>query len=412
MSGVWTRAIKSVDLSGHTDAPHPQYPSPGFVPAPLRRTIGFSPAMLYAALAKTTALSSVDAALMAALIRSDQAFIEAITDEAGSDFLFTSAASHLGADVRKALAGRIGAALCHLYMDGLGYAWVDYAGAHMRHRGPLGDFLYDGAGLGSPGLALAEAKGSLRAAASAAQVETVADRAYARQVSPHLGAVTAAGRIEYGCAIATAILPAEAWTPGSPSCFLHVTQTAPWQAAGGPGAPRPDRDAEAGDEAVGDETMVSCLLALRDYRALFRLIGAPFIADLLDRLIDERPLTSAFVQRFGRLEPGPVGRADWIVGDPGDHPAQAAYDRANRLANGTRFALHRRSFEAIVAVIRRCAENRALLSEPIRLPNLARRDQPRERAETGRRALLGDGLAVVESWGWHYSEEDDFRWPG
>lgn len=408
MGTPWTHSAKSVDLSGHTDQAHSLFPTPGFVPAPLRGTISFSPSMLYAALAKTTALGSAGTALMGALTHSDQALIEAIVDENGGDFLFTQDIAHLGADLRKALAGRIGAALCHLYMDQLGYAWVDYANGYIPTRAPLGDFLYDGAGLGSPGLALSEAKGSLRATASASQVKAIADAAYQRQVSPHLGAVTSAGRIEYGCAVATAILPAQAWLPGAPSCFLHVTQTAPALAP-----PTAGTAPLAGEEESIDRVPVSCLIALRNYRAVFRLIAAPFMVDFLERLIGGQSLDIKLEQRFGYLTTELHEDGEWVVGDSHNHPSAKGYHRANELVDGTEFALHRGSFEAVMDVVMRCARDRELLTRQVLLPNLALThlsfgDDPGGPL----RALLGDGLAVVSNCGRHFPDAENFRWPG
>ncbi|CCV11617.1 hypothetical protein [Mesorhizobium sp. STM 4661] len=72
--------------------------------------------------------------VVSALLRSDQALIAALVDDLGTDFGFTSDMAHIGADMRRSLTGRIGAALCHLYLDQLGYAWLDYADQYISPR--------------------------------------------------------------------------------------------------------------------------------------------------------------------------------------------------------------------------------------------------------------------------------------
>src|SRR5262249_50174399 len=126
-----------------------------------------------------------------------------------------------------------------------------------------------------------------------------------------------------------------------------------------------------------------------------------------------------FEQRFGRLI-GLDDSARWVVGEPSGHPLRRWYESANHLsAPGYRFALHERSFKAIMALVRRCGRDRGLLESTVRLPNLSRRarfEEMRERDEgvvprSFIAAPLGDGLAAV---GWRhasYPDEENFRWP-
>ncbi|MFG1379143.1 hypothetical protein [Xanthobacter autotrophicus] len=425
MAAPWLTSSKSINLSGQTARTHPLCPATGFVPAPLQGSLSFPPSKLYAALAKTTMLSSANMTLTSALLHSDQVLIEALVDDLGSDFLFTSDMAHLGSDMRKALMGRIGAALCHLYLDQLGYAWLDYANQYIATALPLADFVYDGANIGSRGLALAEAKGSMTTAASAQAAKTKADKAYNRQVSNHLGQMTSAGRIEYGCAIASAILPANAWSAGQTSCFFHVTETVPSVPAGsgpggGPLAGSNSGGAGGDDDGADDLSTVSCRIALRNYRAVFRLINAPYLAGFLDALLAGIPYDAKFEQRFGRLS-GPSDRAQWVVGEPHGHPMSLWYENANRLSmGGYRFALHERSFTAIKDLITDCSRDRGLLEETVRLPNLSRPERFADERDREERlvptpffdAPLGDGLAAVKCDAASYSDEENFRWPG
>jgi hypothetical protein len=421
MVAPWLTTSKSIAVSGQTARSHPHCPSSGFVPAPLQASMSFPPSKFYAALAKTTALGRANMSVVSALLSSDQALVEALVDDLGSDFLFTSDMAQIGADLRRSLTGRVGAALCHIYLDQLGYAWLDYADQYISTSSPLGDFLYDGANIGSPGLALAEAKGSMTPAASPHQVKARADKAYSRQVDTHLGTSTTAGRIEYGAAVATSILPASAWAAGTSSCFLHVTETASAAQAGqgqaNKGGGGSDTGAVDGDDADGTSS-VSCRIALRNYRAAFRLIGAPYLVELIDELIDGGPAKTEFEQRFGRLI-GPHGPSQWVVGDPGGHPAEDWYNRANRLPFGPRnFALHERSFGAVTNLLRRCGRERELLDGIVRLPNLSRRARfAAEKYEIDRdgpsmsEPPLGDGLAAVRCFGASYPDEENFSWP-
>jgi len=417
MAAPWLTGSKSISLSGQTAVAHPSCPSKGFVPAPLQVSFRFPPTMLYAALAKTTALGSANMIVTSALLRSDQALIEALIDDVGSDFLFTGDMAHLGSDIRKSLIGRVGAALCHLYLDQLGYSWLDYANQYIATRSPLADFLYDGASIGSQGLALAEAKGSMTVTASASAVKSKADTAYNRQVSGHLGQITSAGRVEYGCAIASAILPASAWRSGQASCFFHVTETAPplpagssgggFLAGGGGGTTGGD------DDGAGYTSGVNCRVALRNYRAIFRLINAPYLADFVDAVLRGDPGKMEFVQRFGRLSD--LGEHElWIVGEPDGHPMGYWYDNANGLARwGYRFALHDQSFKAVMDLVRRCGHDRGLLEKTVRLPKLSRSlgvDEKRGGDERSIPAPLGDGLAAVESYSTYYPDVENFSW--
>lgn len=425
MAAPWLSNSKSISLSGHTALTHPSCPARGFVPAPLKASLSFPPSKLYAALAKTTTLGSANMALTSALLRSDQALIETLVDDIGSDFVFTPEMAHLGSDMRKSLIGRIGAALCHLYLDQLGYAWLDYADRYITTKSPLGDFLYDGGSIGSQGLALAEAKGSMTTSASASAVKTRADNAYNRQVSGHLGQTTSAGSIEYGCAIASAILPASAWSPGTPSCFLHITETARLSPAvpptgglsmgGGGGNP----DGSGGDDGTRDFPSVSCRIALRNYQAVFRLINAPYLVDFIDAVLAGEADDMEFEQPFGRMT-GPDDREQWIVGYPLGHPLGRWYERANTLSGwGRCFALHEKSFKPTMELLKHCGRDRRLLEETIRLPNLS----GPERSEEGRYrdegtaptpffdTPLGDGLAAVRWSHIRYREEESFRWP-
>ena len=150
---------KSIAVSRRNARSYPRCPLGGFVPAPLQTNMSFPPSKFYAALAKTTALGRASMSVVSALLSSDQALVEALVDDLGSDFLFTSDMAQIGADLRRSLTGRVVAALYHIYIDQLGYVWLDYADQHISTSSPLGDFLYDGANIGSPSLALAEVKG-------------------------------------------------------------------------------------------------------------------------------------------------------------------------------------------------------------------------------------------------------------
>lgn len=421
MAAPWRTSSKSIALSGQTARRHPRCPSSGFVPASLQTSMSFPPSKLYAALAKTTALAGANITVVSALLRCDQGLIEALVDDAGNDFLFTSDMAQIGADLRRSLIGRIGAAFCHLYLDQRGYAWLDYADRYVSTSSPLGDFLYDGAHIGSRGLALAEAKGSMTPAASAGRVKAAADYAYRRQVDRHLGTSKAAGRIEYGAAVATAILPASAWIAGTPSCFLHVTQTASASAAGqGSAGGGGGSGAGAGDDdgAAGGMTSVSCRIALGNYRAVFRLIGAPYLVDFIDDLLGGVPVETGFEQLFGGVI-GPDGRSQWVVGDPGERPMAQWYARANGSPPaGRTFALHERSFVAITDLINDCGRNRDLLDQTVRLPNLSLGTRSEsEGYEADREPSpfaelpLGDGLAAVYRHGVIYPDVQNFRWP-
>ncbi|CCV11618.1 hypothetical protein [Mesorhizobium sp. STM 4661] len=220
----------------------------------------------------------------------------------------------------------------------------------------------------------------MSSAASAHRVKVTADNAYTRQVEGYLGTKTIAGRIEYGAAVATAILPASTWTAGTTSCFLHVTETAsaPFSGQGQSGGAGAEGVGTGTGTAAGDGDMdstssVSCRIALRDYRAAFRLIGAPYLVDFIDELIDGGPLKTEFEHRFGRLI-GPDGPLPWVIGEPGEHSLGDWYYSAQHLPFSTRtFALHERSLDAIIELLGMCGLNRELLDQTVRLPNLSRR---------------------------------------
>ncbi|MBA3486896.1 MAG: hypothetical protein H0T88_06870 [Lysobacter sp.] len=151
-------------------------------------------------MARTALLSGAPLALARAQLLAAAASIDFCVDEATQGLELSLDLAHLNGSERTALAGRIGAGLCDLYMDSLGYVWRDQASALISTRAPLADFLYEGGAVAGRGVALAEAKGSTQRRGIVG-TQSVADAAYRRQVARYLGNSTPAGNVLHGYAV-------------------------------------------------------------------------------------------------------------------------------------------------------------------------------------------------------------------
>jgi hypothetical protein len=151
-------------------------------------------------MARTALISGASLALARAQLLAAAASIDFCVDEATHGLELSLDLAHLNGSERTALAGRIGAGLCDLYMDSLGYVWRDQASALISTRAPLADFLYEGGAVAGRGVALAEAKGSTQRRGIVG-TQSVADAAYRRQVARYLGSSTPVGNVLHGYAV-------------------------------------------------------------------------------------------------------------------------------------------------------------------------------------------------------------------
>lgn len=155
---------------------------------------------LHAAMARTGLAANADNLLLQWRAASASADVDYCIDELTEAFVLSKDLLAVMGAERTAIVGRIGAGMCDLYMQSLGYVWRDQAEHQLQVRGPLADFIYEGPSTQGLGVALVEAKGSTLAL-SRARAQEYVNKAYRRQVEIHLGAATAVGQVIHGYAV-------------------------------------------------------------------------------------------------------------------------------------------------------------------------------------------------------------------
>lgn len=231
-------------------------------------------------MARTALMSGAPPLLLRAQLLAAATSVDFFVDEGTHVLVFSNDIGHLNGPERTALAGRIGAGVCDLYMESLRYVWRDQASALISTRRPLGDFLYEGGAVAGCGVALAEAKGSLQRRGVHAN-QRVADAAYHRQVEAHLGYSTPAGPVLHGYAVGLSA------ALGRPA-YLCIAETAvPVALSGGVASPEdPGSDAAVPVSLPGevgspedsvhetvDYRVVSLSTALGNYATVLQLCG-------------------------------------------------------------------------------------------------------------------------------------------
>ena len=287
---LW-RAEKSVPISHNSQAHRPSPVAVGFVAPPMATGIRFGPRALAAAIARTVTLRDAPEALLAQWARSSLLEVKFLIAD-GHSFEVSEVIRSLADAERTAFAGRVGAGITDLVMNGLGYTWRDN-GASLAGSKPRPDFIYGGGHADGHGVVLAEAHGSFAEEVAKKRVERKANEKYVKQVKPHIGASCIHGKLVHGYSVAFGS------NPTSQDTYLHVAEKK---------IPKPRRKSKA-SEGVPDPSGsgARATLALAAHRANFLLMGSAKVVAWIDwlrgvRQVRPEPSVSAFfrIEQEGR----------------------------------------------------------------------------------------------------------------
>lgn len=303
MTSPWDKTSKRVVAhEPHLHAPPSGHA--GFLAPPPTRRLDVSRLALGVAMARTGSIGHAPGdwlwkrAVLAAAEMAD------LIDEDSDVFDLLPVLLHINSAERTALAGRIGAGMCDVLMQSLHYVWRDQASTSITaSKKPLADFLY--ARPSDAGLALAEAKGSMRSQGRKA-TQKLANDAYKRQVEPWLGAVTVAGKVLHGYAVALR-------APVEKPAYLCVAETGDPISGGGGGSRSTDVSIGGSGGAPGlddkqpnklpSKGRVNASVALGNYATALSLVGHDGSAVMLQSLrVGGLPASDA-AAALQRLEP-------------------------------------------------------------------------------------------------------------
>ena len=308
LAAPWTSTTKDLKAKGLLHAPLHAVVGP-FSPPPLSGlSLAIGPPDLFRSIARSGATSRGSTALVAAMTLSAKAMFEFLIDDVSTVLGITDEVFELADAERTALSGRIGAGIADLVMDALGYSWRDLAEEVIAVPGRLADFAYDS----GTDVVLAEAKGSISAGASASGNENRALRAYKGQVDPHIFTSPPAprghapvGLIAHGYASSVSGLPGSKSSPppgNGADAFLAVAQTDRSTVIAAGGTPPTSGGGLSGvnspeGEDTADIASPTPLIALGNYRAVFRLSNAPVLVQVIESfLASPSPTSDSFSQ--------------------------------------------------------------------------------------------------------------------
>lgn len=299
MIGPWTSSKKIVQARLPTRHPTTYPWPPHFSPPIPGQRLDVGRVELYAAMARTALTSSAPINMIQGQIDAAAAVIDYCIEEGTTGFELSTDFSHLNGSERTALAGRLGAGLCDLFMVSMKYVWRDQADRIITTREPLADFVYEGPPVEPHGVALAEAKGSTRQGTQTA-TQKKADEAYERQVASYIGAATRVGQVVQGYAVS---FRSPIGKPG----YLCVAET-----GGPPTAAGPAGEAGLTGQSVASSGWVSASTAYGNFAAALRLIGAERSATLLRAALIDRSARAGAIDGLKKLLEDSDG--DYVMG--------------------------------------------------------------------------------------------------
>jgi len=287
---LW-RVEKAVAISHNLQAHRPSPVAVGFAAPPIATGIRFRPRALAAAIARTVTLRDAPEALLAQWARSSLLEVKFLIAD-GPSFEVSEAIRSLADAERTAFAGRVGAGITDLVMNGLGYTWRDN-GACLAGSKSRPDFIYGGGHADGHGVVVAEAHGSFAEDVTEKRIERKANEKYAKQVKPHIGESCTHGKLVHGYSVAFGS------NPTSQDTYLHVAEKK---------IPKPRRKSKT-SVGTADPTRggTPAGLALAAYRANFLLMGAAKVVAWIDwlrrvRQVQPEPSLSTFfvIEQEGR----------------------------------------------------------------------------------------------------------------
>ncbi|RVK90428.1 hypothetical protein CN150_27905 [Sinorhizobium meliloti] len=197
---VWTAKSKALELTQITGHPPPAHPKV-HGRAPQKRTITFTPAELYGAMARCSHLHVINPSAATPEADTCRHLLHQYVDEAGDDFAILEAADNLKDFSKTHLAGVVGAGISYLQMIRDGYIWFDHfenlavAGPAPTKKSP--DFVFSRNG--DDTVALSESKATR--GSSRKQFDGTVERGYVDQVAPYLGMAIGSSVASHGFSI-------------------------------------------------------------------------------------------------------------------------------------------------------------------------------------------------------------------
>jgi hypothetical protein len=290
---VTSRIISSASSAATPHATFVPHPGPALLPS-----LSFTVPLLAGSFARAMALSTASAATISTLTQGFHHLLNGLIDPAAGELTFLQDVETLGDNLRTAFSGFLGAGIADLYMLQLGHGFRCNGRELFRKKGRIFDFAYDGGPLAGSDVVAVEAKGLLRRGASASVTTKAAQRGYLTQIEPHLGTTLGGATVVRGYAIGV----------GNPlkkgaKCHLHVEETA-W--GGSRAATSSAPLGSAGPRMVRNQ------VALRNFRAIFRLMGNRGILDAIDAAIRGQPA----VLGSPNLIPRTWRNRDYLVSEP------------------------------------------------------------------------------------------------
>lgn len=287
MSSVPPR--KTVTSSSFGTTKHVTFdPGPG---PSLPASLTFTVPLLAGSLARAMALSTANAATISTLTQGFHHLLDGLIDPAQTDLAFVQDIETLGDSLRTAFSGFLGAGIADLYMLQLGHAFRCNGRELYRKKGKIFDFAYDSGPVIGNDVVAVEAKGLVRRGATKDATEKATKKGYDTQIDQHLGKTLSGAKVVRGYAIGIGCMLKKRATG-----HLHVQETE-WSTAGaGPISPLPSRRV-----GTGGGRQVRNQLALRNFGAIFRLMGNGGILGAIDAALNGRLNPEAFFSGRQRL---------------------------------------------------------------------------------------------------------------
>ncbi|TJW00068.1 MAG: hypothetical protein E5W97_30260 [Mesorhizobium sp.] len=197
--------------------------------APQKKTIAFTPAELFGAMARCSHLHVINPSAATPEAETCRHLLHQYVDDTNDDFAILNTANRLKDFSRTHLAGVVGAGISYLQMVRDGYTWFDHfenlalAGPAPSTKSP--DFVFSR--IGHDTVAVSESKATR--GSSRKQFDGTVKRGYIEQVSPYLGTKLGSSVVSHGYSIGS-------WMTSLTRAEILVHYTEPsTRLAGGPG---------------------------------------------------------------------------------------------------------------------------------------------------------------------------------
>jgi hypothetical protein len=269
MSPPWLSKQKIVSQISHIlNAASARIPAPTFSIPDTLHSIRFNPDRLFASIARCNSSKYAPDVILAAQQVAADAAIKYFVSESGDDFAILDSAYLLGDAKFTSIAHDVGAGLANIYMHELGFTWFSNAKEFMASGGQKPDYIYSN-GFNFDEVVAMESKGAIGRSVSKGTLNGRVEKGYQDQIEPWLAAKVNQVTIVSGYAIGSLA------KAGAPMAEMIVYEPV-W-----PGTPK---------SAGAGSPRVPALIALANYRDIFRLMQAQIVVGFLSDLIANRPI--------------------------------------------------------------------------------------------------------------------------